>query len=84
MRLITSMRLFGCSHTHFGMGSAYLEGYRCSVPDRDDAIFIFESAIRGTEPQDRGSAGIVSRARKVTVDELCVYRRAIRSDAGFI
>ena len=39
MCLITSMRLFGCSHTHFGMGSAYFSyllsnsvGYRSLVP----------------------------------------------------
>ena len=48
MRLIMSMRLFGCSHTHFGIGSAYFS-YLLSkatiVSDEDNAIFIFENII---------------------------------------
>ena len=84
------MRLFGCSHTHFGMGSTYYFSYLLSKAillypiettqfssSKESSEFIICTRV---EPQNRGSAGIGLRARKLPRPTcyVCVKSNTVR------
>ena len=90
-----SMCLFSCSHTYFGMGSAYFSyqlwnSYHCSRFRRHMQFSSLKASSKtivftSMEVQKRKSVWIGSRARKLRQPlHYYVYRRAIRSDTGMV